>query len=46
MLYSTTARFLETFELADLKSLPSIEEIDRLVRGRDDSPRPRPGRLF
>jgi segregation and condensation protein B len=30
MLYSTTAKFLETFELPDLKSLPTIEEIERL----------------
>lgn len=30
MLYSTTAKFLEAFELPDLKSLPSMEEIERL----------------
>jgi segregation and condensation protein B len=30
MLYSTTAKFLETFELADIKSLPTIEDIERL----------------
>ena len=35
LLYSTTAKFLETFDLPDLKSLPSIEEIERLCPPRN-----------
>jgi segregation and condensation protein B len=30
MLYGTTAKFLETYGLADLKSLPTIEEMEKL----------------
>jgi chromosome segregation and condensation protein ScpB len=31
MLYSTTKRFLETFDLPSLSALPSVEEMDRMV---------------
>jgi segregation and condensation protein B len=30
MLYSTTRKFLETFELSDLASLPTIDEIKKI----------------
>ncbi|MDR0548465.1 MAG: SMC-Scp complex subunit ScpB [Deltaproteobacteria bacterium] len=35
MLYGTTPKFLETYGLADLKSLPTIEEMEKLLP-RDD----------
>ncbi|MDR1109465.1 MAG: SMC-Scp complex subunit ScpB [Deltaproteobacteria bacterium] len=31
MLYSTTHKFLETFELSDLASLPTIDELDNIT---------------
>jgi segregation and condensation protein B len=42
ILYATTQRFLETFDLEDLASLPTIEEMDRLS---PPAP-PGPGKLF
>ncbi|MDR3153419.1 MAG: SMC-Scp complex subunit ScpB [Deltaproteobacteria bacterium] len=42
ILYATTRRFLETFDLADLKSLPTIEEMDKLSPPAHEGP----GKLF
>jgi segregation and condensation protein B len=39
ILYSTSARFLETFGLADIKSLPTIAEIDKLYPPEQPAPR-------
>jgi segregation and condensation protein B len=42
LLYATTQRFLETFDLENLSSLPTIEEMDKLA----PPPSPRPPKLF
>jgi segregation and condensation protein B len=42
ILYATTQRFLETFDLQDLRSLPTVEEMDQL----SPPAREGPGKLF
>ncbi|MDR2340282.1 MAG: SMC-Scp complex subunit ScpB [Deltaproteobacteria bacterium] len=42
MLYSTTKRFLETFDLPSISALPTIEEMERLMPPQQ----PSPARLF
>ncbi|MBF0525741.1 MAG: SMC-Scp complex subunit ScpB [Deltaproteobacteria bacterium] len=36
MIYGTTRRFLEVFELSDLKDLPSLKEIEAMSSATDD----------
>ena len=38
LIYGTTRRFLEVFDLKDLKDLPTLEEVEGLAQGQDGLP--------
>ena len=42
LIYATTKKFLETFDLRDLKDLPSPKEIEELIGDRSAAPSPLP----